>query len=216
MSNPLLQPVAEGRIRNLADLKNAYRDLLKQTNPDGLDSATFIQKYLESNSHYEEAKAYLAQTGSDIAPSMETAGTNHRLEFYKQLHLIELIETQSASQTENNQVSINTTKELAIMALSKWKPGVADLWAKVDAELILNKKERQIALYIKHSLALSIRTLVDNIIAFHLSGNEDYARQSRLRSNSIMQKVAGRGWRSLYGFLTFIIEDMKNGAAAFD
>jgi len=216
MSNPLIQPIVEGRIRYLADLKAAYRGLLKQTNPDGFDFAKVMQKYLESNKYYEEAKAYLAQTDSGIAPSIETCGSNHRLEFYKQLYLIELLETQNVSQVDGNQESISTTKELSIKALSKWKPGVVDLWAKADAERIMIRKEQPTGLYHKHSLDLSIRALIENIIAFHFSGKEDYARQSRLRLNSIMQKVAGRGWRSLYGFITFIIEDLNNGAAALD
>ncbi len=83
-------------------------------------------------------------------------------------------------------------------------------------ELVEFQKEKPTALNVLDSVALSIRPLIDNIIAFHLSGKDDYARQSRLSSNSIMQKIAGRGWRSLYGFITFIIEDMTNGAAALD
>jgi hypothetical protein len=31
-----------------------------------------------------------------------------------------------------------------------------------------------------------------------------------------MQKVADSGWRSLYGFLTFLIEDLKNKAAVLE
>ena len=174
-----------------------------------------MQKYLEAHKHYEDAKAHLAQTSSDIAASIEAYGTNHRLEFYKQLYLIESIETQDASQSDY-QESINTTKEIAIKALSEWKPGVVDLYVKADKEFITIKKEKPTGLYLKHSLALSIRPLIVNIVAFHLSGKEDYARQSRLSSSSIMQKLAGRGWRSLYGFITFIIEDLKNGAAALD
>jgi len=216
MSNPLILPIEEGRIRDLADLKSTYRSLLEQINSDGSNFAKAMQKYLESNKYYEEAKAYLAKTDSDIALSIETYEISHRLEFYKQLHFIELIETQNGTQTEGNQKSISTNKEMAREALSNWKPGVVDLWAKADAELTIIKKESPTGLHHMHSLAVTIRPLIENIIAFHLSGNEAYAWLSRLSLDGIMQKIAVRGFRSLYGFITFIIEDLKNGVAAFD
>ena len=105
---------------------------------------------------------------------------------------------------------------MAREALSNWKPEVVDLWAKADAELTIIKKESPTVLYHTHSLALTIRPLIENIIAFHLSGNEAYAWLSRLSLDGIMQKIAVRGFRSLYGFISFIIEDLKNGVAAFD
>ena len=65
----------------------------------------------------------------------------------------------------------------------------------------------------KHALALNIRPIIHNIVAFHLTGQEVYARQSRQNLNAIMQKLADQGWNALYGLLTFMIEDLKNGAA---
>ena len=64
--------------------------------------------------------------------------------------------------------------------------------------------------------ALNIRPIIHNVIAFHLTGQEVYAVQSRQNLNAIMQKLADQGWRSLYGLLTFMIEDLKNGPAVLE
>ena len=52
--------------------------------------------------------------------------------------------------------------------------------------------------------------------SFHLTGQEVYARQTQQNLNAIMQKLADQGWNELYGFLTFMIEDIKNGAAVLE
>jgi len=63
---------------------------------------------------------------------------------------------------------------------------------------------------------LNIQPLIHNIIAFQLTGQEVYAKQSRQNLNAIMQKLAERGCNSLHGFLTFMIEDLNNRAAVLE
>jgi hypothetical protein len=70
--------------------------------------------------------------------------------------------------------------------------------------------------YLKHALALNIRPIIHNIVAFHMTGQEVYARQSQQNLNAILQKLADQGWNSLHGLLTFMIEDLKNGAAVLE
>jgi hypothetical protein len=213
MNNALIQLIEDGRIRNLEDLRATYHKLAMQTHPDAVGSDRLVLKFLEFSDQYEEAKAYLAQSIKDLDSSIEAPSTNHRLEFYRQLHLIESLEMPYAFHSEENQESIAAAKQMAIRALSKWKPAVVDLYTKADADHVAIKREKPRGPYLKHALALNVRPIIHNVVAFHLTGQEVYARQSQQNLNAIMQKLADQGWNSLHGLLTFMIEDLKNGAA---
>ena len=215
MNNTLIQLIVDGRIRTLEDLRSTYHKLAMQTHPDAVGSDKLVRKFLEFSDQYEEAKAYLAQSKKDLS-STETFRTNHRLEFYKQLHLIESLEMPYAFHTDENQESIAAAKQQAISALSQWNPTVVELCAKADSDHLSIKREKPRGPYLKHALALNIRPIIHNIVAFHLTGQEVYARQSQQNLNAIMQKLADQGWNALYGLLTFMIEDLKNGAAVLE
>jgi hypothetical protein len=216
VNNTLIQLIVDGRIRTLVDLRSTYHKLAMQTHPDPpVGSDKLVRKFLEFSDQYEEAKAYLAQSKADLS-STETYRTNHRLEFYKQLHLIESLEMPYAFHTDENQESIAAAKQLAISSLSQWKPTVVELYAKADFDHLSIKREKPRGPYLKHALALNIRPIIHNIVAFHLTGQEVYARQSQQNLNAIMQKLADQGWNALYGLLTFMIEDLKNGAAVLE
>jgi hypothetical protein len=215
VNNTLIQLIVDGRIRTLEDLRSTYHKLAMQTHPDAVGSDKLVRKFLEFSDQYEEAKAYLAQSKADLS-STETSRTNHRLEFYKQLHLIESLEMPYAFHSDENQESIAAAKQLAISALSQWNSTVVDLYAKADSDHLSIKREKPRGPYLKHALALNIRPIIHNIVAFHLTGQEVYARQSQQNLNAIMQKLTDQGWNALYGLLTFMIEDLKNGAAVLE
>jgi len=212
VNNALIQLIVDGRIRTLEDLRSTYHKLAMQTHPDAVGSDKLVRKFLEFSDQYEEAKAYLAQSKTDLSPT-ESSRTNHRLEFYRQLHLIESLEMPYAFHLDENQKSIAAAKQLAISALSQWKPAVVDLYAKADSDHLSIKRGKPRGPYLKHALALNIRPIIHNIVAFQLTGQEVYARQSQQNLNAIMQKLADQGWNALHGLLTFMIEDLKNGAA---
>jgi hypothetical protein len=214
MNNPLVQLIADGRTRTLAELKATYHKLVMQTHPDAVGSDKLIGKFIEINDHYEEAKGYLTRLAGDAELLPEA--TNHRLVFYKQLHAIETLEMPYAFRLDDNHESIRSAKALAIKALSEWCPRMVDLYTKADAEHVSVKREKPMGPYLKHALALNIRPLIHNIVAYQLTGQEVYANQCRQNLNAIMQKIAERGWRSLHGFLTFMIEDLKNKAAVLE
>ena len=216
MTNPFIRLIVEGRLRTLMDLKAAYHNLVMQTHPDAVGSDRLLSKFLEFSDQYEEAKGYLAQSVQDHDVSTETVQSNPRLEFYRQLHLIESMEMPYAFRYQENQESIEAAKQAAISHLSKWKPEVVALYTKADADHVAIKHEKPNGPYLRHALALNIRPIVHNLVAFHLTGQEVYARQLRQNLSAIMQKLADRGWRSLHGFLTFLIEDLKNGAAVLE
>jgi len=216
VSNALIQLIVDGRIRTVEDLKATFHKLAMQTHPDAVGSDRLVRKFLEFSDQYEEAKAYLAQLIKDHDLSREVSASNHRLEFYKQLHVIESLEMPYAFRSDENQESIKVAKQLAIEALSQWKPAVVDLYVKADADHLAIKREKPRGPYLRHALALNIRPLIHNIVAFHLTGQEVYSRQSQQNLNAIMQKLADQRWNALHGLLTFMIEDLKNGAAVLE
>jgi hypothetical protein len=216
VNNALIQLIVDGRIRTLEDLRATYHKLAMQTHPDAVGSDKLVRKFLEFSDQYEEAKAYLAQSVQDHSLASEASKTNHRLEFYKQLHLIESLEMPYAFHSDENQESIRVAKQMAISALSQWKPAVVDLYVKADSDHLSIKKEKPKGPYLKHALALNIRPIIHDIVAFHLTGQEVYARQSQQNLNAIMQKLADQGWNALHGLLTFMIEDLRNGAAVLE
>ena len=216
VNNALIQLIVDGRIRTLEDLRATYHTLAMQTHPDAVGSDRLVRKFLEFSDQYEEAKAFLAQSLKEHNQSAEPSVTHHRLEFYKQLHSIESMEMPYAFGSDENQEWIRVAKQIAIAALSQWKPAVVDLYVKADSEHLSIKREKPRGPYLKHALALNIRPIIHNIVAFHLTGQQVYAKQTQQNLNAIMQKLADQGWNALYGLLTFMIEDIKNGAAVLE
>jgi hypothetical protein len=214
--NPLINLITDGRIHTLADLKATYRMLVMQTHPDAVGSDKLLRKFLEFNDHYEEAKSFLAQSEKEQHLSTETTIQNHRFEFYKQLHLIESLEMPYAFHSEENQESIRIAKQRVIRELSAWRPDLMDLYTQADAEHVRIKREKPSGPYLKHALALNIRPIIHNAIAFQLTGQVVYAKQSRQNLSAIMQKLSEGGCHSLHGLLTFMMEDLKNGAAVLE
>jgi hypothetical protein len=216
MNNPLVQLIVDGRIRTLADLKSTYHTLAMQTHPDAVGSDRLVAKFLEFSDQYEEAKTYLVQSIRGNDPSAAASTTNHRLEFYKQLHRIESLELPYAFHPEENQESIEIAKREALRSLSQWKPAAVDLYINADADHVAIKKEKPAGPYLKHALALNVRPIIHNVVAFHLTGQEVYARQSRQNFDAIMQQLADQSRNALHGLLTFMIEDLRNGAAVLE
>jgi hypothetical protein len=216
VNNALIQLIVDGRIRTLEDLRATYHQLAMQTHPDAVGSDKLVQKFLEFSDQYEEAKAYLARSVQDHKLSSHALEQNYRLEFYKHLYLIESLEMPYAFHSDENEESLRIARQMAISALSHWKPAVVDLYVKADSDHLSIKREKPRGPYLKHALALNIRPIIHNIVAFHLTGQEVYARQSQQNLYAIMQQLADQNWNALHGLLTFMIEDMKNGAAVLE
>jgi hypothetical protein len=214
--NPLVQLIADGRIGTLAELRSTYHKLVMQTHPDAVGSDKLVNKFLQFNDYYQEAKAFLAQSQLDLNQSLEVESLNHRLEFYKELFLIESLEVPYAFHPEENQASLETARKQAFIELSAWRPDIVDLYQRADAEHSQIKKENPRGPYLRYAMALNVRPLIHNILACQLTGQEIYAKQSRQNLNAIMQKIAARRFNALHGFITFMIEDLRNRAAVID
>jgi hypothetical protein len=214
--NPLIQLIRDGRIASLEDLRSTYHKLMMQTHPDAVGSDKLVRKFLEFGKYYEEAKALLVQSTEGPHISIETASANHRLAFYNELFLIESLEMPYGIHPEESHQSIEKARQSAISELSEWRPDIVDLYRKADEEHSRIKREKPMGPYMKHAMALNIRPLIHNILAYQLTGKEVYAKQSRQNLNAIMQKLAQGGCNALHGFLTFMIEDSRNRAAVLE
>jgi hypothetical protein len=117
---------------------------------------------------------------------------------------------------EENQQRTETARQRAIGELLSWRPDIVELYRKADAEHSRIKGEKPSGPYMKHAIALNVRPLIHNILAYQLTGQQVYAKQSRQNLNAIMQKLAERGCNALHGFITFMIEDSKNTAAVLE
>jgi hypothetical protein len=216
VANPLIQLIIDGRIASLGELRSTYHKLLMQTHPDAVGSDKLVRKFLEFGEYYAEAKAFLHQSIEESPLSVETANVSHRLRFYKELFLIESLEIPYGFHPEENQRSIEHARQNAIGELSAWRPDIVDLYRKADEEHSRIKREKPMGPYMTHALALNVRPLIHNILAYQLTGRTVYAKQSRQNLNAIMQKIAQRGCNALHGFLTFMIEDCNHSAAVLE
>jgi hypothetical protein len=213
MENPLIQLIDKGRIRSLEELKATYHKLVMKTHPDAVGSDKLVDKYLEFSSHYEDAKRYLSSV-SNASASVEVGSTlDYRLDYFKQLHVIESLEMPYAYHPEENIQRIQAAKAQAIQSLTVWKPTLLDLYRNADREYVAIKREKPRGPYLKYALALNVRPILHNIIAFHLTGQNLYAKQAKQNLTAILHIVRERGYPALHDFILALLEDVKDGAA---
>jgi hypothetical protein len=62
-------------------------------------------------------------------------------------------------------------------------------------------------------LALNVRPLVHNLVAYHLTGRELYAKQAKQNLSAIMHRLTERSCIAFRDFLSMLLDDMKNGPA---
>ena len=154
---------------------------------------------------------------TDSSIQIEDGSTlNHRLEFFKQLHLVESLEMPYAYHPKENLQRIHSAKVQAIQSLTEWKPGLVGLYRRADKEYVTIKHEKPRGPYLKYALALNVRPILHNIIAFHLTGRNLYVKQAKQNLSAILQIVKERGCPSLHAFILELLEDIKTGAAVLE
>jgi hypothetical protein len=216
VGNLLIQLIRAGRIRTFEGLKSAYRKLVLKTHPDAVGSDRHLESYLELSNQYEEAKAYLAESRQAQSIPADGENRNHRLAFFQQLDMIESLEMPYAFHPEENSDRLFFAKSAALAEISSWKKELGELYKAADREYVSIKNEKPMGPYLKHALALNIRPLVHNLIAFHLTGRDLYAKQARQNLSGIMHQLVEKGYGSLPEFLAHIIDDVQNGAAILE
>ena len=216
MGNGFVQLIQSGKLLSFEDLKSTYHKLIMKTHPDAVGSDKHLKRYLQLSTDYEEARAYLAECRLTQGKQEERACKNHRHAFFKQLHLIESLEMPYAFHPEESSEKLRVAKETAMDELRSWRKELAELYDSADKEYVRIKTEKPMGPYLKHALALNVRPLVHNLIGFHLTGRDLYAKQARQNLSGIMHQLTENRCVALREFLSLLLDDMRNGAAVLE
>ena len=216
MDNALILLIQSGRLRSFEDLKSTYHKIIMKTHPDAAGSDKYLNKYLKLSSDYEEARSYLAESHYPHGVNGEQVRKNHRLAFFQQLRLIESFEMPYAFHPEENLARLLIAKKTAMDELHCWRNELTGLYSLADKEYVRIKTERPMGPYLKHALALNIRPLVHNLIGFHLTGRDLYAKQAKQNLPGIMHQLGENHCVALREFLSLLLDDMKKGAAVLE
>ena len=214
--NDFIRLIQSGRLSSLEELRSIYHRVIMKTHPDAAGSDKYLELHLRLRADYEEARVYLAETQRARGDSDTRVFRNHRLAFFRQLRLIESLELPYMFHKGEMLGELRAAKEAARNELECWKKEWVDLYASADGEYARIKAERPEGPYLKHALALNIRPLLHNLISFHLTGREVYARQARQNLSGIMHQLTENRCPALCKFLTFLLDDMKSGSAVWE
>jgi hypothetical protein len=213
MSNVLIELIQSGKILTVDDLKSAYRTVVMKTHPDAAGSDRYLESYLTLNDYYAEAKVFLARLTPAQPNAADVLGTNHRLAFFQQFHVIESLEMPYAFHPEEHASELLLARRKAREELAGWRTDLAELYSAADREYVRIKMEKPMGPYLRHALALNVRPLVHNLILYHLSSRELYAKQARQNLSGIMHQLKEKGCPALREFLSLLLADMGNGPA---
>jgi hypothetical protein len=214
--NDFIRLIQSGKLGSFEELRSLYHKIIMKTHPDAAGSDRYLEMHLRLGADYEEARAFLAESQRAKGDPPGRAVRNHRLAFFRQLRLVESLELPYAFHREANAGELRIAKQAALTELACWKKELVDLYKGADDEYVRIKSEKPAGPYLKHALALNIRPLVHNLVSFHITGRELYAKQARQNLSGIMHQLAENRCRSLCQFLTFLLDDMKNGAALWE
>lgn len=216
MNNVLVQLILAKKIGTLADLKSTYHKMIMKTHPDAAGSDIHLERYLRLTKDFEEARAHLAASRYAQSSSREGESTNHRLAFFQQLHLIETLEMPYAFHPEEEAEKLALAKKTARASLLQWKRDLAEIYLDAEKEYSRIKREKPMGPYLTHALALNVRPLMHDLIAYHLTGRDLYAKQARQNLSGIMHQLTQKGCVALRELLSLLLDDMKNGAAVLE
>jgi hypothetical protein len=216
MDNVLKYLIQLGKLRSFEELKSAYHKVIMKTHPDAVGSDKYLDRYLRLSTDYEEAKDFLVESQRSQGSFVAQPFKNHRLAFFQQLRLIESLEMPYAFHPEQNLEKLAQAKKAARDELQSWRRELAELYREADKEYVRIKSEKPMGPYLKHALALNIRPLVHNLIGFHLTGRDLYAKQARQNLSGIMHQLTKNRCVALREFLSIMLDDMREGAAVLE
>jgi hypothetical protein len=214
--NDFIRLIRSGRLRSFEELRSLYHRVIMKTHPDAAGSDKYLEMHLRLGTEYEEARSYLAETLRAGDGSADTTTRNHRLAFFRQLRLVEAMEMPYAFHRGERLAQLRAAKQAAMSELASWRADLGELYEKADREYAGIKAEKPRGPYLRHALALNIRPLVHNLVSFHITGRELYAKQARQNLSGIMHQLTENGSHALCRFLSILLEDMKAGAAVWE
>ena len=216
MGNLLVELIQAGRIRTLDDLKSAYHSVVMKTHPDAAGSDRYLESYLRLSDCYAEARELLAHQQDPAPGPTEVPSVNHRLAFFQQLHVIESFEMPYAFHPEEHAAELALARAKAREALMGWRRDLAEIYPAADAEYVKLKTEKPMGPYLRYALALNVRPLVHDLVLYHLSAREVYARQARQNIGGIMHQLERKGCPALRELLSLLLSDMASGPAVLE
>ena len=97
MDSVFMRKISEGRIRNLLQLKSAYRSLVMKTHPDAVGSDRLTDTFVRLSSEYEEAKTFLESRAPFRQSPALPRTKNNRLAFYQALQRLQSLTLRTVS-----------------------------------------------------------------------------------------------------------------------
>jgi hypothetical protein len=213
--NPFLKLIKAGKIRNLQQLRSAYRTLIMKSHPDALGSDRLIDKYLAFSSYYEEAKQTFEDPVTEENEAPKPVSKNHRFAYYQILQKLEQIDKPYSFHRGENLPSIMELKSEAIFHFNNWDPGNQKLYAEADRDYDRLKTEKPSGPYMKNALAINVSPVFHNIIAYHLTGIAFYRKQVKQNLQAVLQRLTEHNCQALRAYIEVLIDDMNDGPAVF-
>jgi hypothetical protein len=210
--NVFSRSIREGRIRDLQQLRSAYRSLVMKTHPDAIGSDGLASRFVALSSDYEEARAALESRVPATAPSRPR---NHRLAYYQEMQRLQTLDVPYTFHRAENLQAIAAARRRARECFVTWNAMHAKLYAQAQKEYDGLKAGKPSGPYMKNALALNVSPVFHNIIAYHLTGAGVYRKQVRQNLNAILLRLIDEGYSSLRDFLLLLIQDMEIGPAVF-
>ncbi len=186
-----------------------------KAHPDAVGSNRLIEKFLAFSSDYESAKVFLVNARGESHLRHCRVAINDRLEFFRCLYCLELMDKPYSFRRDDNKQVISRTRKTARSHFLKWKPGYADAYVAAEKEYDTIKAEKPSGPYMKDALAINVNPIFHNIVAYQLTGMDFYRRQVRQNLKAVMKRLSDRNLGHLRGHILLLIRDMENGPAVF-
>jgi hypothetical protein len=142
---------------------------------------------------YPIAEAY-------IRPSHDS-----RRAFYRQLQIVERLDSPFNFRWKNNTKRIRLAKEAAYERFRDWQNGFLDLYKQANSEYDKLKHEKPIGPYRKDALYHNINPIFHNIAAYNVKGNGFYYGQMKRNLEAVLQRLEERDFFALRDYVLFLI-----------
>ena len=216
MENIFVKYIREGRIRNLDELKSAYRRIVMKTHPDAVGSDDLVEKYIQYSGFYEEAKSIFARAGIEPAVINAEDRTDYRLLFYREFYKLERLDKPYAfNKYYFTQAEIEASRLRSFEYFSKWKSESVELYSEAQRQYDRIKAEKPRGPYMKYAMLFNLSPVLHNILSYQMTGLLFYKKQLKQNLSAVFSKLEERSMQSLLDFIQLLIRDMENGPAIF-
>src|SRR4030042_526834 len=205
MENIFIKLIKEGTIRNLDELKNAFRKIAKKTHPDTVGSDELVEKFIQFKVFFDEAKEFLKSKSLIPEGSDVYAVNDYRLLFFQSMQKLDTLELPH-NKNKRTEENIKTTRESMALYFKKWKVEYYELFESADFEYDIIKMEKpnnDIANLRKPLLYMNLMPVFFNLCNYHITGLEFYKKQLKRNLDPIIKRLEEKKFFELKEFLLF-------------